>query len=139
VAVNTHTLTIPSSTRFLEEVREFVATHAKDADFSEMVVEQIKMAVDEACTNVIEHSYEGKTEQKVDISVKIDSEKLVVIIRDTGREFDRKAYKEPDLIHFAKTKKSGGFGVHIMRKLMDDVEYRHRAGVNECCLTKYRT
>lgn len=104
-----------------------------------MVVEQLKMAVDEACTNVIEHSYEGKTEQKIDITINVHPDKLVVIIRDTGREFDLKAYREPDLIQYAKTKKSGGFGVHIMRKLMDTVEYRHRSGVNECYMTKYRS
>lgn len=55
-----------------------------------------------------------------------------------GRRFDQKAYREPDLIEYARTRKSGGFGVHIMRKLMDDVAWRTAGGYNECCMTKHR-
>ena len=138
MAANTHTMTIPSSTRFLEEVREFVTTHAVQAGFNETTVEQMKMVVDEACTNVIEHSYNGQSGQPIDISIHVDPEKLVVVIRDKWKEFDRKAYVEPDLLKFAKAKKSGGFGVHIMHKLMDAVEYRHHGGFNECLMTKMR-
>lgn len=138
MAVDTHTLTIPSSTRFLEDVREFVETHAEHANFSEMAVTQMKMAVDEACTNVIEHSYGGQSGHSIDIAILIYPEKLVVVIKDKGIQFDRKAYKEPNLIEFAKSKKSGGFGVHLMRKLMDEVEYKHASGVNECWMTKLK-
>ena len=134
----THTLTIPSSTRFLEDVREFVTTHAESAGFSEMDVEQLKMAVDEACTNVIEHAYEGKGEQPIDIAVIIQKDKLTVRIRDKGKKFDRATYQEPDLAKYAKMKKSGGFGVHLMHRLMDEVKYNTSGGVNECCLIKNR-
>ncbi|MDA1029350.1 MAG: ATP-binding protein [Bacteroidetes bacterium] len=139
MVVDTHTLTIPSSTSFLEEVREFVTTHATNAGFSENAVEQMKMAVDEACTNVIEHSYQGKSGQPIDISISSYPDKLMVTIRDKGLKFDREAYKEPDLLLYAKSKKSGGFGVHIMRKLMDSVEYKNAGGFNECCMTKNRS
>ena len=104
-----------------------------------MAVTQIKMAVDEACTNVIEHSYGGQSGNSIDIAILVHPEKLVVVIKDKGIQFDRKAYKEPDLVQFAKTKKSGGFGVHLMHKLMDEVEYRHSGGVNECRMTKLRS
>ena len=97
-------MTIPSSTRFLEEVREFVTSHAVLAGFDEMTVEQMKMAVDEACTNVIEHSYGGQSGQPVDITINVDPNKFVVVIRDKGRQFDQQAYREPDLIQYAKTK-----------------------------------
>ncbi len=139
MAVNTHTLTIPSSTSFLEEVREFVTSHATQAKFAEGVVEQMKMAVDEACTNVIEHSYEGNADQVIDITITTMPDKLVVVIRDKGLKFDRAAYQEPDLLQYAKSKKTGGFGVHIMRKLMDSVEYRNTGGFNECCMIKFKS
>ena len=138
MAANTHTLTIPSSTRFLEDVREFVTTHAEQAAFSESDVEQLKMAVDEACTNVIEHAYQGQNEQPIDIAVIIQPDRLTVRIRDKGRQFNQISYQEPDLVKYAKAKKSGGFGVHIMRRLMDEVQYRTTGGVNECCLVKFR-
>lgn len=139
MAAPSYTLTIPSSTRFLEDVREFVSMHAEEAGFPDAVVEQLKMAVDEACTNVIEHAYEGQSEQPIDIVITIHTDKLTIRIRDKGRQFNQKAYREPDLIEYAKTRKSGGFGVHIMRKLMDEVAWRTAGGYNECCMIKYRT
>ncbi len=137
MATATHTLTIPSSTRFLEDVREFVTTHASEAGFSDMVVEQLKMAVDEACTNVIEHAYEGESEQPVEIAIILSRDKLTIRIRDKGRQFDEMSYREPNLIEYAKTRKSGGFGVHIMRKLMDEVAYKSSGGFNVCTMVKY--
>lgn len=102
-----------------------------------MEVEKLKMAVDEACTNVIEHAYAGQSEQPVDISIILNSDKLTIRIRDKGQTFDQLAYQEPDLIKYAKTRKSGGFGVHIMRKLMDEVTYKTSGGYNECRMVKY--
>ncbi len=132
-------MTIPSSTRYLEDVREFITRKVRSADFSESVVEQLKIAVDEACTNVIKHAYDGEGEHVIDIAVIITNEKLVVRIRDRGRSFDPNTYSEPNLIEFAKSRKGGGLGVHIINRLMDRVEYRTRGDINECCLVKYRT
>lgn len=133
-----HTLTVPSSTRYLEEVRDFVARHASDAAFEPDAVEQLKMAVDECCTNVIEHAYRGESERPIDIAVIVESDRLAVRIRDEGQAFDPAAYREPDLVQFARTRKSGGFGVHIMRRLMDEVRFRTHGRKNECYMVKYR-
>ena len=132
-------MTIPSSTRYLEDVREFVTKKARSAEFSESVVEQLKIAVDEACTNVIKHAYDGEGEHVIDIAVIISRDKLVVRLRDRGRSFDPTTYSEPNLIQFAKSRKAGGLGVHIINRLMDRVEYRTQGDVNECRLVKYRT
>lgn len=138
MAVSIHTITIPSSTRFLEDVREFIKTHALAADFSDVDVEELKIAVDECCTNVIEHAYGNDASKSIDISVLIDDDRFSVRIRDQGRAFDSSTYREPDLAEFAKNRKSGGFGVHIMRKLMDEVIFSTRNGTNECLMVKER-
>ena len=138
MSLTTHKLTIPSSTRYLEDVREFVTTHAKEAGFSDEVVEQLKIAVDEACTNVIKHAYKGEGENVIDLAVILMQDKLIVRLRDRGVSFSPADYVEPNLIELAKRRRSGGLGVHIMNRLMDRVEYRTHGGVNECCLVKYR-
>ncbi len=114
-----------------------MTTHATEAGFDDMVVEQLKMAVDEACTNVIEHAYEGENEQPIEIAIILSKDKMTIRIRDKGQQFDEVAYREPNLIEYAKTRKSGGFGVHIMRKLMDEVSYKSTGGYNECRMVKY--
>ncbi len=138
MAQSVYKLTIPSSTRYLEDVRHFVETHALRANLAEAAVEQLKIAVDEACTNVIEHAYKGEGEHQIDIAVIVKPDRLTIRIRDEGESFDVETYEEPDLFEFARKHKKGGFGVHIMRRLMDQVEYRKRGKINECCMTKYR-
>ena len=138
MARSIHTLAIPSSTRYLEDVRRFVVMHAQEADFPEDAVEQFKIAVDEACTNVIEHAYGGQANYEVDIAIIIDADRFTVRIRDEGVPFDQSNYHEPDLLKLVSRRKKGGLGVHIIRRLMDRVEYRTRGQINEIRMTKYR-
>ncbi len=118
-----HTLAIPSSLRYLEEVAHFVVMHAQEADFPEDAVEQLKLSVYEACTNVIEHAYGGQTNHEVDIAIIIDADRFTVRIRDECTPFDQSTYQEPDLFSRSFRRKKGGLGVHIIRRLMDRVEY----------------
>lgn len=138
VARSVYSITVPSSTRYLEDVRQFVEMHARRVRLAEETVEQFKIAVDEACTNVIKHAYKGNDTHQIDLAVIIDNDYFTVRIRDEGQSFRPEQYKEPDIFELAKRRRAGGFGVHIMRRLMDRVEYRTRGKFNEVCLTKYR-
>ena len=137
MARSTYHLTIPSSTRYLERVRRFVERHTLAAGFNEESVEQFKVAVDEACTNVIKHAYNGNESRKLDIQIIIESDRCTVCIRDEGKAFRPQEYAEPDIFKLAKRRQAGGFGVQIMRQLMDHVEYSTEGTVNEVRLTKY--
>lgn len=119
-------------------MRRFVATHAKEAEFGDDAIENFKIAVDEACTNIIKHAYEGDDSQTIDLAVIVDDDRFTVRIRDEGRAFKAQTYSEPNIFRLAKTRRAGGFGVHIMRQLMDQVEYQSRGNVNEVKLTKFR-
>jgi serine/threonine-protein kinase RsbW len=49
---------ISASTQNLSDVREFVATHAKNHGFTSRQIADVQLAVDEACTNIIKHAYD---------------------------------------------------------------------------------
>lgn len=137
MAQHTHKLTIPSSTQHLSEVRRFVERYAREAKLQDDVVDQFKLAVDEACTNVIEHAYCGDASCEIAVAVTITDARFTVVIRDDGRSFEPQSYQSPDLINLVQQRRDGGFGVHLMRRLMDRVEYRKRGRFNEVALTKY--
>lgn len=131
-----YTLTIPSSTRYLHDVRRFVEGHALDAGLSQTTVNAIKIAVDEACTNIIKHSYDGDASQEVEVEITITEGHLQVCLRDEGEPFDPSTYQEPDLTRLTERRRPGGLGVHLMRRCMDEVRYRTDQDFNEVCLTK---
>ncbi len=133
----TYNLSIPSSTRYLEKVRRFVERYTFEAGFNEESVEKFKVAVDEACTNVIKHAYSGDESRVLDISVTLDKNTCTISIRDDGNTFVESEYREPNIFELAKERHAGGFGVHIMRRLMDKVEYVHKDRMNEVRLIKY--
>ncbi len=133
-----YTLSVPSSTQHLEDVRRFVEAHAVEADFPANDVEQLKIAVDEACTNIIKHAYRGEDTHRIDIEVLIEKDHFTVRIRDEGKTFHPETYKTPDILESIRSRRAGGYGVHIIRRLMDRVEYRTRGNMNEVSLTKFR-
>lgn len=138
MADSIHTLAIPSSTRYLKTVRQFVMLHALAANFSKKTADDFKLCVDEACSNVIKHAYEGQPGHEIDIAVIVDANRFTVRIRDRGTRFDRSKYRKPDVVKYTKERRRGGLGVHIMQQLMDRVEYQTVDSVNEIRLTKYR-
>lgn len=138
MAKSVHTLSIPSSTRYLGQVRRFVEMHARDADLADDAIEQFKIAVDEACTNIIKHAYKGDDTQQIDLAVIVEDDRVTVRIRDAGRSFQQEFYTSPDIFELAENRRAGGFGVHIMRSLMDRVEYSSSGNTNEVRLTKFR-
>lgn len=135
---NVYITQIPCSTRHLEKVRRFVESHAREAMLPPSDVEECKLAADEACTNVMKHAYECDAEQQIEVAVIVKKDRFTVRIRDEGLPFRSDLYCEPNIARALKQRRRGGLGVHIMRSLMDEVQYRKRGKVNEVHLIKYR-
>lgn len=131
------TCTIPSATRYLARVRRFVDEQATAAGLSEKAASEVQLAVDEACANAIEHAYGGDAGGTVEVVTKRAPGRFVVVIRHTGVPFDVSKYQPPDLARAADERWSGGFGVALMHRLMDEVAYRRRGRVSEVHLVKF--
>ena len=107
----------------LNAIREFAGRAAQDVGMDESEVYAVEMAVDEACTNVIEHSYRGMAGGDIECTCDTADGALTVIIRDHGKPFDIASVKAPDLLADIKNRRVGGLGVYLMRHLMDEVHY----------------
>lgn len=131
-------LKIPSITENLHLIRDFIVKIAAKAGFNEEEQEQIALAVDEACTNVIKHAHKFSAQKLMDIAVITDSEKIQITITDKGHGFDLKKLRDPNLKKYVKESRHGGLGIYLIKKLMDDVHYDFNPGIkNQVQLTKY--
>jgi serine/threonine-protein kinase RsbW len=136
--VKTETIHIESRTERLSAVREFVSGAARTFGFSEEDVGKIALAVDEACTNVIKHAYKFDPTKEIAVTVTASSGAFEVRIRDHGKAFDPGRIQQPDMKEYMTHFRRGGLGVHLMRSLMDKVEYVIDPGKkNEVRLTKF--
>jgi anti-sigma regulatory factor (Ser/Thr protein kinase) len=80
------------------------------------------MAVDEACTNIIEHAY-GDAPGDIHLGCRVAPGECVITIRDRGRPFDPESVPPPDLTCDLEDRRAGGLGLYLMRKLMDEVRF----------------
>lgn len=129
-------MSVQASTEHLAEVRDFVAKHATDFGFAQQDVADIRLAVDEAYTNIIKHAYKNNNTKSVDIKLGYNEDKFWIALLDTGDAFDPQNYSKPDVRQKIKDKKRGGVGVYLIRKLMDDVKYNTKGSTNEIRMTK---
>jgi len=84
---------------------------------------QVQLAVDEACTNIIQHAYSGESEKPIGILCSMSGNDLVIQIRDWGKPFDPKSVPPPDIESELDERKLGGLGMFLMRQVMDKVKY----------------
>ena len=116
-------LVIQSRTENLRRVREFISEAARGAGFDEESVQKIALAVDEACTNIIKHSYQFAPEGEIEILIHTRDGSFEVMITDHGKSFDPDAVQVPDMKEYIRKYRRGGLGMYLMRSLMDVVEY----------------
>ena len=116
-------LHIQSQTEKLNLVRDFVSAAAQKFGFDEETIGKIILAVDEACTNIIKHSYGYGPHHDIDIEIGQDGKKFEIIITHRGKSFDPGAVRTPDMKEYLSHFRRGGLGIHLMRSLMDVVEY----------------
>lgn len=131
-----YTLSVDSSTKHLAEVRDFVAEHAKEIGLGEKEISEIRLAVDEAYTNIIKHAYNNRPSQPVTIEMGVTNSQLWISIKDEGESFKPEDYKGPDIIKRIKNKQRGGMGVFLIQKLMDQVQYNRKGKLNEIRMVK---
>ena len=131
-------LRLPSHTDYLDLIRDFVSKLSDHAGFNEENVYKIALAVDEACTNVIRHAYRRGNEQFIDVHIELDDKGLTITVSDTGVGFDPASVSEPDLEEYMARHKVGGFGLYLIKTVMDEVNFSINPGVkNEVRMTKF--
>jgi len=131
------TLQVPSSTENLALIREFVTTVGRQAQFEETEILNLELAVDEACANVIEHAYGHDITKEVVVRAKFDEETLQISVIDEGLGFDPDKTPQDSIEQLIHDRKSGGLGIRLIKKLMDEGSYEIVPGQkNELHMTK---
>lgn len=133
--------TFPSHTSQLELIRRVTRQVASSLSFSEEALDDIGLAIDEACTNVVSHSYTTENRGLITVDFELDQSKLVILLTDKGEKgqvFNPECLSPVDKEAYLRTLQKGGLGVYLIKKIMDEVEYTVSPGIKNCLkMVKY--
>ena len=125
------TIVLPALYKSLEMLGEFVALASKEAGLGEPDLYKIQLAVDEACSNIIEHAYGGETDsQDITCTCKATQDSIIIELQDHGRAFDPEIIPLPNISASLNSRSTGGLGLYFMRQLMDEVVFKFSPGQN---------
>lgn len=128
-------LRIPRDTRYLSLVRRVFVALAGRVGFAAGAIAEIEMAIDEATSNAIRHADGAGA---VDLEATWDGAGLTVTVKDGGKPFPFERSGAGDLETYHAGRGPGGLGVYIIKRFMDEVEYRHGPETgNELKMRKY--
>jgi len=128
-------IALPAETESLPTIRRFVEDACSQAGLDDSTSYDIKLAVDEACMNIVEHGYAGMNPGSILVSLQYGAKKLVVHITDFGHPFEPSEPPEPDPeTMLAGT--PGGIGLYFIYRSVDLVSYKATESGNTLTLVK---
>ena len=131
------TINISCEKAQLKEIRDFVSTSLSERLLDEVELNNLILAVDEVCSNLIIHSHDCNPNETFELSINIKTNRQIIFeIRDEDTGFDISKYKEPSMEQIIKEKRKGGLGLILVRKIMDDVQFKSESGFCVCRLIK---
>jgi anti-anti-sigma factor len=130
-------LIIPGTLDRLPEVCEFVVEAATAAGLDERGIYHCQMAVDEWCTNIVEHGFaHSKRQGRIEVVCAQRGTQFIVTINDDSPHFDPTTLSEVDPSKPLEEREPGGLGWFFIRKVMDQVKYEFKEGRNYLTMIK---
>lgn len=123
---------VPSKPEYLAVVRLAISGIANRMGYTYEEIEDIKIAITEACTNVIFHVYDDHNEGLTKINCFVHDDRLEIMVIDQGKSFDTKLVQQKThSVHSKdiKNMKEGGLGLFLIEALMDKVDIYGDDGV----------
>lgn len=132
----TFRLELRASLDNLAEIRSFVGETARELGLDGPAIEDVKVCVDEAATNIVKHGY-GSKEGDLSVELYREDGEVVVRIVDRAPPFDPELATEPELGLPLHDRPVGGMGVYLMKTLTDGLSHStNPGGGNELVLRK---
>ncbi len=119
--------------RFNRSLTEFGRQHG----LAPKVVQDLNLALEEILTNIISYGYTDNCEHEIKVRLSMQPEEVRVDVEDDGQPFNPLAAPEADTTKPLEERTIGGLGIHLVRKLMDGLEYQRQEGKNLLIIKKH--
>ncbi len=114
----------PCSKKQLHCIRKFIHQTLDKFDISDIDKCQIVLAVDEVCTNLMIHSHNCNPNETIELVINVEDQQGIMFeIQDYGKAFNFLEYIEPKMEEIVRTRRKGGLGIMLVKRIMDQIEF----------------
>jgi serine/threonine-protein kinase RsbW len=126
-------LTIPAKAEYIVLCRLALSGLARACALEPALVADLKLALTEACSNVVRHAYNEQRSGEVEVRYELDDGKLSVEVADEGIGFD----PEAAVTAVGGELEEGGLGISIIRAIVDEFDIKSSSSGSSLRFTKY--
>ena len=128
-------ITLDATIESIADAVDFVKSKAKNLPFSNKEKYQLEIAVDEIMNNIASYAYQDGV-GKAEIKVETDSKSISITFMDSGVPYNPLEKEDPDTTLSAEERGIGGYGIFLVKNMMDDVKYEYKDNKNVLTITK---
>ena len=129
-------LSLQNDVQQVPQLSQFVDEVCEDIGFDMQTTMKLNLAIEEAVVNVMNYAYPRGTVGDIHIDAQANDLRLKFVITDSGSPFDPTAMPEVDTSLSAEDRPIGGLGIHLVRQIMDSINYERIGGRNVLTLRK---
>ena len=120
----------------ISRLNGFIEDIGEEFSLTPDVVFNLNLVLEEAVVNIINYAYPKEEHQSIYLSARLHESSIVLILTDTGKEFDPTMAPEADVTLSADEREIGGLGIFLIRQIMNEVRYERIDGKNILTLEK---
>ena len=129
-------IVLPNDVKEVSKLTAFVEEVCEAMGFDGALTAQLTLAIEEAVVNVMKYAYPPQKRGDVTIEAQSNDLRLKFTIIDSGMPFDPTVRAEVDTTLSAEDRPIGGLGIHLVRKIMDSINYERVDSLNVLTLRK---
>ncbi len=134
--ISHRSITLTNDVQEVPRLNVFVDEVCEDMGCDMETTMRMNLAIEEAVVNVIDYAYPSGTVGSIDIKVTIYDNHMEFVISDSGTPFDPTKKENVDISLPVEERRIGGLGIHLVRQLMDKINYERKDGRNILTLIK---
>jgi anti-sigma regulatory factor (Ser/Thr protein kinase) len=129
-------VTLVNDVSEIERLSQLVEAFGESKGLTADSVFSVNLALDEVITNVIRYAHDDGGQHPIVVRLEIDQDELTAQVEDDGRAFNPLEAPVPDIGASIEERPIGGLGIHLVRSVMNSIEYRREDERNVLIMKK---
>ncbi len=121
----------------IERLANTVVEFGKENDLARHIISDVRLVLEEIVSNILTYGFEDDSDHQVILQIELRADALIMEINDDGKPFNPTEYFNPNLEKPFDEREIGGMGIHLVRNLVDEFDYRQAQGKNILVMKKY--